>query len=308
MSRGNDIVLGGAGKRYGARAALEGVDLRVEPGERVALIGHNGAGKTTLMKLVLGLTRPDSGSVRVCGVDPGARGSRELRRRLGYLPENVAFQGGISGRASLRFYARLKRADVSRCDALLEEVGLADAMHRPVRTYSKGMRQRLGLAQALLGSPAVLVLDEPTTGLDPVLRHEFYTRLDGLHTSGATMLLSSHSLAEIETRSDRIAVLRGGRLVALGTLDELRARAGVPVRIRLRVERGAAPRIAEMLDSPTALAHVNGCEIDLACPTGQKMPLLRRVADAGLAVHDVEVIAPPLDEVYRFFSEGEEQR
>ena len=299
------ISLQRVSKRFSRQAALEQVNLEVTPGECVALIGHNGAGKTTLMKLVLGLTRPSDGSVRVWGEDPAGPAGAELRRSLGYLPENVAFQGGMSGRDTLRFYARLKGAPVSSVDALLDEVGIAGAARRPVRTYSKGMRQRLGLAQAMLGSPHLLVLDEPTSGLDPALRREFYARLQRLRDNGATTLIASHSLDEIEGRSDRIAVLRDGRVVAFGSLEALREAARVPVQIRVLVAPGSAQRVATRIDASDSVRVVNDRHIDLACLAPQKMDLLRRIAAAGDEVRDVDVHAPPLDEIYRHYSGGE---
>lgn len=289
-------------KRYGRREVLHALDLQVEPGECVALIGHNGAGKTTLMKLVLGLTRPSAGVVRVSGLDPAGSAAKSLRRRLGYLPENVAFAGGISGRDTLRFYARLKGVTVREADELLDEVGLAEAARRPVRTYSKGMRQRLGLAQAALGSPRLLVLDEPATGLDPTLRGEFYQQLKRLRENGTTTLISSHSLSEIEGRTDRIAVLKNGRLAACGSLDALREQARVPVHIRISVQSGSANRVSARLGADTAVKQINDHHLDLACLVPEKMDLLRRIAAAGDEVCDVEVMAPTLDEVYRHFN------
>lgn len=304
MSATNAIELSGVTKRYGRSSVLDNVSFALSPGERVALIGHNGAGKTTVMKLILGLTKPQSGSVRVGGENPAGPRGVQMRRALGYLPENVAFQGAASGRATLRFYARLKGEQPARVDALLEEVGLADAARRAVNTYSKGMRQRLGLAQALLGAPSVLILDEPTTGLDPTLRHEFHERLAELHRRGTTILISSHSLLEIEGRTDRIAVMNRGRMVALGTLDELRELAGVPVRIRLSVASGTGPQVATHFDGARHVQHVNDRHVDLACLAGEKMALLRQVAGAGAAIEDVSVSAPPLDEIYQHFTHG----
>lgn len=289
-------------KRYGRQRVLEDVTLSVGAGECIALIGHNGAGKTTLLKLVLGLTRPDVGRVRVLGAQPFGRAGQDFRRRLGYLPENVAFHAGMSGRETVRFYARLKGACLKSADALLDDVGLAEAARRPVRTYSKGMRQRLGLAQAMLGSPGLLVLDEPTTGLDPTLRHEFYERVRALREQGTTMLISSHSLAEIEGRTDRIAVLRRGRLVAFGSLAELRERSRATVQIRVSVAEGAAARVASRLNASERVRRINARSIDLACLAPEKMDLLRKIAAAGGEVQDVEVLAPPLDEVYRHYS------
>ena len=196
-------------KTYREVEALRDVSLSLNGGEVVALVGHNGAGKTTLIKLMLGLIRPTSGEIRVLGDDPAA-GQFEARRRLGYLPENVSFNLALTGRETLAFYAGLKGVPKGGVLPLLERVGLAAAADRRVRTYSKGMRQRLGLAQALLGEPRVLLLDEPTTGLDPQLRRSFYEIVASLRDGGATVMLSSHALTELDGRADRITTFTGG--------------------------------------------------------------------------------------------------
>ena len=153
-------------KNYGDKTVLRDVDLSVRSGERMVLIGHNGAGKTTLMKLMLGLTQPAAGQVRVLGNNPLTAAAVQ-RRGIGYLPESVAFHSAMKGREVLAFYARLKGVAAAECHSIMVQVGLDQAADRRVSTYSKGMRQRLGLAQAMLGSPRLLFLDEPTSGLDP---------------------------------------------------------------------------------------------------------------------------------------------
>ena len=198
-----------ASKRYGTIDAVRDVSLALEPGETVALVGHNGAGKTTLLKLMLGLARPSAGTIRVLGEDPAA-GEFAARRRLGYLPESVSFNAALTAREILSFYARLKDEPVAKTLALLDRVGLARAAARRVGTYSKGMRQRLGLAQALIGDPKLLLLDEPTTGLDPALRLEFYEIVEELRARGATVVLSSHALTELEERARRVVIMSEG--------------------------------------------------------------------------------------------------
>ncbi|MBF0373624.1 MAG: ABC transporter ATP-binding protein, partial [Alphaproteobacteria bacterium] len=233
-------------KRYGARTVVDGVSLTLRGGERLALLGHNGAGKTTLMKMMLGLTRPSGGRLRVLDHDPAAMPA-DIRRAIGFLPESVAFHESMTGREVLRFYARLKRRPRQECEALLARVGLAEAAGRRVATWSKGMRQRLGLAQALLGAPRLLLLDEPTSGLDPELRLSFYAILAERAEAGAAVLLSSHLLTELEERTDRAAILDHGKLVAQGTLDELRVQAGLPVRITVKPGDGGAEAIVARL-------------------------------------------------------------
>ncbi|HOZ34910.1 MAG TPA: ABC transporter ATP-binding protein, partial [Tabrizicola sp.] len=213
-------------KRFGEVAALTGVSLSVAPGERVALLGHNGAGKSTLMKIVLGLIPMTSGDVTICDAAPG---SVAARRAVAYLPENAAFHPALTGLEQIRHYLRLRGESPDLAMGLLEKVGLSQAARRRIGTYSKGMRQRVGLAQALIGHPRLLVLDEPTSGLDPVSRREFYALLDDLAAQGASILLSSHALTEVEARTDRIVILSRGLLVAEGSLADLRRRADLPV-------------------------------------------------------------------------------
>ncbi len=298
------IALSGVSKRYGRKEAVANVDLEVGGGECLALLGHNGAGKTTLIKLMLGLTRPSAGEISICGRRPADRAFAALRSRIGFLPENVAFHETMTGREILAFYARLKGRSAATADELLERIGLGEAMHRRVRTYSKGMRQRLGLAQALLGDPALLFLDEPTTGLDPALRRQFYEIIREKRDRGATIFLSSHALNEVEARTDRIAIMKEGRLVACGTLEELRRATGYPTRIRVKVVPGRAPDVADRVDGSAEIRRVNEATVELACQNGEKLDLLRRVAGLDGLVRDVEVIPPGLEEIYGHFTDG----
>ncbi|HRK48315.1 MAG TPA: ABC transporter ATP-binding protein, partial [Nocardioides sp.] len=217
-------------RQFGSVAALSDVSFDVAAGERVALLGHNGAGKSTLMKIVLGLIPATSGSVSVAGHAPGSRAARDL---TAYLPENVAFHPALTGREQLRFYLRMKGEPPKAAEGLLERVGLGHAIDRRIGTYSKGMRQRVGLAQALIGRPRLMILDEPTSGLDPVSRREFYAILDELAKGGAAILLSSHALTEVEARTDRIAILSRGILVANDTIAALRRGAGLPIQLQV---------------------------------------------------------------------------
>jgi Cu-processing system permease protein len=228
----------GLSRRYGKAYVVRNVDLAIAAGECVALVGHNGAGKSTLIKMALGLLQPSEGRVELLGEDPAGHRGVAFRRGIGFLPENVAFAPAMTGREVLAFYVRLKQLPAASGDPLLERFGLAAAARRRVGTYSKGMRQRLGLAQALLGAPRVLFLDEPTTGLDPESRRMVYGIVSELRDAGATVLLSSHALTEIGEKADRIAVMKQGHLVACGTMAELRRLADLPVRIRVQLPAG----------------------------------------------------------------------
>jgi Cu-processing system ATP-binding protein len=296
------VAVNGVTKSYGSVRALRDVSFDLDPGRLSALVGHNGAGKTTLIKLMLGLIRADRGAIRVLGEDPAA-GEFSARRQLGYLPENVAFNAALSGRETLAFYARLKQIKPATAWALLDRVGLMDAADRRVGTYSKGMRQRLGLAQALLGRPRVLLLDEPTTGLDPALRQTFYEILGELRDDGATVLISSHALNELEDRAEHVLIMNRGVLVAQGTLAELRSVSQLPIRVSLDLAPGTD-------DVPPA--WMNGCSI--VTPRGRivlvqnearKMELLRDAA-GDPRVTNIEIAAPTLDDLYAHFLRAQE--
>ncbi|UEM03444.1 ABC transporter ATP-binding protein [Skermanella rosea] len=303
------IKMLGIEKCYGSQMAVQAVDLDLNPGESVALVGHNGAGKTTLMKLMLGLIRPSAGIVRVLGEDPAASSAVRARNGVGFLPETIAFNASMTGAEVITFFARLKGVPKGEGRDLLARVGLADAAGKRVGGYSKGMRQRLGLAQALLGSPRVLLLDEPTTGLDPQLRQHFYAIVSDLRDAGATVLLSSHALTELEGQTDRVAIMDRGRLIALGTIEKLRSIARLPVRMRISVAGSAEDLIRQLngtaLNAPSISGgEMNGFAVDLTCGDDSKMEVVRRAAAFGPAVRDIEIFPPTLDELYAQFLDG----
>lgn len=287
-------------KRYGPVDGVRDISFVLQPGQTVALVGHNGAGKTTLIKLMLGLLRPTDGNIRVLGEEPTA-GSTEARRKLGYLPESVSFNTALTGQEVLAFYARLKSEPLDCIGPLLERVGLSNAAHRRIGTYSKGMRQRLGLAQALIGSPRLLLLDEPTTGLDPGLRMEFYEIIGELRDRGATVVLSSHVLTELEERTERVIIISRSRLVADGTIDELRRVAKLPARIRFSVTHGGTERLRDVIGAAASAGSFNGHRAEFDVTPAQKIEVLRRAATAGDLIDDIDVIPPSLDELYAHF-------
>ena len=202
--------------------ALSHVSLSVKRGEVFGLLGPNGAGKTTLIKVLLGILHPNQGKATVLDLPAG---SKSARRKIGYLPENLVFPRHHTGRSALYFYGRLSEMNDSKIHARENElwrlVGLSGREHEPVRRYSKGMRQRLGLAQAMLHDPDLMVFDEPTDGLDPMGRQEIRNVLDQLKDRGKTVFLNSHILQEVELVCDRVAILALGKLRGIGTIDEL---------------------------------------------------------------------------------------
>lgn len=282
-------------KRYRRETALDGVDLELAAGERVALLGHNGAGKSTLMKLVLGLTPASSGRIEVAGHAPGSDVARAL---TAYLPENVAFHPSLTGREQIRHFLRLRGGAPREADDLLGRVGLAESAGRRIGTYSKGMRQRVGLAQALIGRPRLMLLDEPTSGLDPVSRREFYALLDDLSASGTAILLSSHALSEVETRTDRIVILSHGRKVAEGALEALRAEAALPLTIRLRAREGRGSDLAAAFPEARQSAEI----LTLTCPQSDKLAMMSRISGASDRLADFDFVPPSLDDLYAHIS------
>jgi Cu-processing system ATP-binding protein len=296
------VELAEIAKDYGGHVAVEDVDLVLRQGECVALAGHNGAGKSTLIKLMLGLITPTRGSVSVLGENPAAR----RRIDIGYLPENVALHPAMTGAETLAFYARLKRQPVSGNAALLERVGIAAAAKRRVGTYSKGMRQRLGLAQALLGAPKLLLLDEPTTGLDPALRQSFYEIVRELRDGGAAVLLSSHALAELEGQADRVVIMNRGRKTADGTMSDLRRLAALPVRIRVRLARGLRLAVNEGAGPFDNWAELGERSYELHCLERDKVAVIQRIGTLRLAIEDIEILSPGLDDIYAHFLRRDE--
>jgi ABC-2 type transport system ATP-binding protein len=216
------------GKQYGSVRALGGVSLRVEPGEIYGLLGQNGAGKTTLIKILLGITRSTGGTARLLDQPVG---TAAVRSRIGYLPEDHRFPDYHTGASLLDFYGSLagmpRKERRLRAAEVLDQVGLQGRKNYKIRTYSKGMKQRLGIAQAILHEPEVIFLDEPTDGVDPVGRREIRTLLQNLKAKGTTLFINSHLLSEVELICDRVAILQKGVMIREGKVTELTELRGV---------------------------------------------------------------------------------
>lgn len=287
-------------KTFGTQTAVNAVSLDVQDGECLALVGHNGAGKTTLFKVILGLIRATQGEVSIAGFAPGDR-----QISLGFLPENVVFQKNLTGPEILSFFARLKGQRHEDVEGLLARVGLGDVGKKRIGAYSRGMRQRLGLAQTLIGKPDLLILDEPTSGLDPGSRRRFYHLLDDLRSGGTTILLSSHALSEVESYTNRVAIMRNGQLLADGPMSALALEAGLPIQIEVLMdhpETGSA--LFNDLDGVTCEARPHEGLLKIKCSAADKLNVVRLVSAEASGIQDLRIMPPTLDDIYEHYQNG----
>lgn len=291
-------------KHYGAVHAVDGIDLDIARGELFGLIGHNGAGKSTLFKMMLGLIPLTSGTILIDHASVSGSGFRAVRRKIGYLPENIVLYDNLTGLETLQFFSRLKGAPLKECAPALDRVGLTHAAKRRVREYSKGMRQRLGFAQALLGRPQILFLDEPTTGLDPEAIRDFYAILRGLRAEGVTMVLTSHILAEIQERVDRLAIMAEGRIRAIGTVQALREQMDLPLWFDVRIAPEHFDTVRTALGHlPISAIEAHDGHVSVQCRRETKMAVLEALATLDGRVLDLHVREPSLEDVFFGFSD-----
>lgn len=287
------LTLSETSKKYQQLTALHTINLTLDPGEVLGLFGHNGAGKTTMMKIILGVTPASSGQTRVFGVDPLSQQAWLSRRKIGYLPENVSFYDQLTGLEVLTYFARLKRVAKQQVYELLEQVGLTDAQNRQVKQYSKGMKQRLGLAQAFLGNPKLLLLDEPTVGLDPIATQDFYQRVDQLKSNGASVILCSHVLPDVEQHIDRALILAQGQQKAIGSLEHLRKQANLPATIYV-------PHIAQLIKKESRLSQWQAGTDQLQVPEKHKLEVIRQLLSYG-ELADINIESASLTQLYQYY-------
>lgn len=297
-------------KRYGPVVAVDDLNLTIPSGEVYGLLGPNGSGKTTTILMLLGLTEPTAGQVRVLGDDP-SRNPLAVKRQVGYLPDSVGFYDELSARENLRYTAQLNgfaRDDAeTRIDEVLTRMGLRDVATRRVGAYSRGMRQRLGLADVLLKRPQVAILDEPTMGLDPEGALEFLDMIRGLKADGITVLLASHLLHQVQAVCDRVGLFHQGRIVLEGTVDALSERVlGGAYRIHLEVD-GQAQALEGTLSAVPGVVRVmrespRGYLVE--AKSDVRGAVAHRVVAAGGALLSLRLERLGLDEVYaRYFQE-----
>ena len=279
-------------KRYGdSIVAVDDLDLGVRRGEVYGFLGPNGAGKTTTLRMLLGLVRPTSGEAVVLGAAPG---EPDGLARIGAMVEAPAFYPYLSGRDNLRVLAGHAGVREDRVEAVLDEVGLTDRASDRSRTYSLGMKQRLGVAAALLKDPELLILDEPTNGLDPAGMADMRDLIRLLGKGGRTVVLSSHLMGEVEQVTDRVGVIRDGALVAEGTVAELRGRAGLMVRAEPRAEAARLIRALTDVDEVTC----TGGLLDVTVDTARAPTINRLLVEAGIAVSELYAQKASLEDVF----------
>jgi ABC-2 type transport system ATP-binding protein len=288
------IESSGLTKRYGSTDVVDHVDLRIRQGEVYGFLGPNGAGKTTTLRMLLGLVAPSGGTVSVMGAAPG---SREALARVGAMVETPAFYPFLSGRDNLKMLAAYTGTSAKRIDAVLGLVDLARRAGDPFRTYSLGMKQRLGVAAALLKEPPLLMLDEPTNGLDPAGMADMRKLIRRLGNEGTTVLLSSHLMGEVEQVCDRVGIIAKGRIVFEGTVNDLRgdevvlARVSEPLRARQLV--AGLPGVGAVEIAGTAL-RIAGAGMDTPDPAA----INTRLVEAGIAVRELRSDRRSLEQVF----------
>ena len=293
-------------KRFGGFTAVQDLSLSVEEGSSFGFLGPNGAGKTTTLRLFTGLTNPSEGQMWVGGEDVSGL-SLELRAKVGYLPESPAFYGWMTGREFLSFtgdlYGMDRQARQARASELLREVGLDDAGDRKVRGYSRGMQQRLGLAQALVHNPQVLFLDEPASALDPIGRRDMLETINALR-GRTTVFISSHILADVERICDRVAIINRGKLVESGPIAELQKRQGRSVFL-VQVEEAPDALVSRLSAMPwvesveTATTEgLHALRVEVGQMEDAKRELPRLVYESGLTMLKYELMAASLEDIF----------
>ena len=291
------ILLEGVSKQFGEHQALRSVDLEVRSGEWLGLFGHNGSGKSTLLRLLLGLSRPTTGRLLLDGEVPTAAAWRAFRATMGFMPERIAFYDHLTGRETLTYFGRLRGVGAARVAEVLEQVGLTEAADRRLGGYSKGMRQRLNLGQALLGDPEVIFADEPVEGLDPQGVRAFFRLLREGRV--ATVVMSSHRLAECCHRVDRICVLNQGEVRALGSVEELTRDLHPPVHVHVYPTESANGSLQSTLTElgATAVALHQGAWV-AEVPQSEKVAFFTGLTRCQGAIRQLHVEEPSLEELY----------
>lgn len=293
MNNGLAVTGRNISHEFGHFLALDDVSFNLPAGQTMALLGHNGAGKSTLIKILLGLITPSSGEINILGRKVTQHGAR-ADLRIGYLPENVSFYDKLTGEEILTYFAELKGVGAKKVQQLIEEFGLAYAKDRQLKTYSKGMAQRLGFAQAILCEPELLLLDEPTVGLDPAASQFLYAKIDELKQQGTAVIVCTHELSLIENNIDQALILARGRSLASGNMSLLRQQSKLKIKI-------TSPGLSLAIPQSDRLKCLYRDEA-LYIDREDKADLLRYLTSQH-GLFDLSIFEPGLAEIYRHYND-----
>ncbi|HKL28603.1 MAG TPA: ABC transporter ATP-binding protein [Natrialbaceae archaeon] len=299
------IECDGLTKQFGRVRAVDALDLRVEEGEIFGFLGPNGAGKSTTINMLLDFVRPTAGSVAVLGLDAQAD-SLAVRQRVGVLPDGYHVYDRLTGRQHVRFAIESKQADDDP-DAILERAGIPEAADRKAGGYSKGMKQRLVLGMALVGQPDLLVLDEPTTGLDPKGAREVRDIVREERDRGATVFFSSHVLGQVEAVCDRVGILQDGELVAVDTIEGLRAANGAGSRLRIDLDRPyeKSPATIEAIPGVSSVDGDGDSDLTVTCEDPAKNDVLAAIEREGYRITDFATEETSLEDLFVAYTDGD---
>jgi len=291
-------------KAYKDIKAVDNVSFTVKKGEVFGFLGPNGAGKTTTIKAILGLIHTNSGHITINGIDI-KKDNKKAHKNIGYLPEKVAFYNNLTALQNMYFYAEVKNVPKSECKPLIVEMGLEETVNKKVGKFSKGMQQRLGMAQALLGNPAILILDEPSGGLDPRGVALIRNKIKEMKEKGSSVFVSSHILAEVQAVCDRVGIINKGVLVAEDTVENLRDRLNLKPKLVIELEKISDEIIGSIKNlEGVEKVDVIGVMIHVICNPRVKSKIILAVEKAGGNILNIQTMEPSLEEVFMRFTEG----
>ncbi len=293
-------------KRFKEVQAVDSLSMAVRKGEIFGFLGPNGAGKTTTIKMIMGLTHPTGGEMFIYGNKAGPD-SVEIRKDIGFLPERISFYDNLTAMQTLKFFCELKGEDKSISESLLKEVGLYEVKDRKVGTFSKGMVQLLGVAQAMIGSPSIYILDEPMGGLDARWVKMVREKIVMLNEQGATIMFSSHILAEVQNICTRVAIIDKGKLVAEDTISNLSTRLNIKPRLEINIP-GLNGKVPEAIHAVEGIesAEAKGDMLMITCDASLRIKVITALQQVGLNIQDIKTIEPRLEEAFMklIFEEG----
>jgi len=291
-------------KRYEKETAVNNVSFSVKKGEIFGFLGPNGAGKTTTIKAILDLIKTDSGDIIIEGFDIKKQG-KKAKQHIGYLPEKVAFYNNLTALQNLKFYAEMKKTPKEQCKTLIEEFGLGDSVNKKVGKYSKGMTQRLGMARAILGNPSIIILDEPSGGLDPRGVLQIREKIKELKNQGATIFISSHILSEIQEVCDRVGIINNGVLVAKDTVTGLSNKLNIKPKMIMELEN-IPPKLEEKIKKVKGVDNVEiiGKMVHVVCDQTTKSKVIIAIEKANASILNFYTQEPSLEQVFMRYTGG----